>query len=68
MANAGKMTPDNIVGAWTSAEASIAAAQRIAFPMKYLAFINVVGRLRWSKSNENKISYGWRAAMRLGTR
>jgi len=38
-ANAGKIMLDKTTGARTSTDASIAAAQRIAFPMKYLLFI-----------------------------
>jgi hypothetical protein len=41
-ANAGKMILDKTAGAWTSADASIAAAQRMAFPMKYLLFIRLL--------------------------
>jgi hypothetical protein len=39
IANAGKIIPDKAAGAWSSADASIAAAQRMAFPMRYLLFM-----------------------------
>ncbi len=39
-ANAGKIIPVKATGAWSSADAIIAVAQRMAFPMKYLVFIS----------------------------
>lgn len=44
-ASTGKMIPDKTGGAWSNADASIAAAQRMAFPIKYLLFIDDCGFL-----------------------
>jgi predicted RNA-binding protein associated with RNAse of E/G family len=41
IANAGKIMPDKAAGAWSSADATIAATQRMAFPMRYLLFIRL---------------------------
>jgi predicted RNA-binding protein associated with RNAse of E/G family len=38
-ANAGKIIMDKATGAWSSAEAIIAAAQRMEFPMRHLLFM-----------------------------
>jgi hypothetical protein len=41
-ANAGKIILDKRTGAWTSTDATIAATQRMAFPIKYLLFIRLL--------------------------
>jgi hypothetical protein len=40
IASDGKIMLDKATGAWSSADAIIAVAQRMAFPMTYLLFIS----------------------------